>query len=84
MTDKLTIYESRGLIRRSGWRWSYQAAGNNKRMGNGGEAYVSLDEAVQAALRVCGLDPRHESVLGDYEGTYARIGAPDVQLVIEQ
>jgi len=51
--DSLTFYK-RGLFGQK-WRWKYQAYGNFEQLGNGGEAYTKLEDAVMAAFRVCGL-----------------------------
>lgn len=52
--DRIEVYQSKTPFRR-GWRWRYVAAGNNARMGNGGEAYRRSEAALEAAVRVCGL-----------------------------
>jgi hypothetical protein len=53
-TDMLVFYKS-GFLRKQ-WRWRYVAFGNHEKLGNGGEGYERLNDAMKAAFRVCGMD----------------------------
>lgn len=80
--DRLTIYKSRALLR-SGWRWRYQAAGNNSKLANGGEAYNSVSDAIESAFRVVGINYGLLGDARDVEGVYERAGRSTVRVVVE-